>query len=98
MRWKKPRRGKTQTFSVSVDASTKAQLQAAAARHHEGNMSRLFTALAHRLTEEAALGRAWRWYGGPLPTDAENAAIDAWIDRVIERPVQPWVASVERAE
>jgi hypothetical protein len=86
MHSKKTRRGKTLTFSVSVDASTKAQLQAAAARLHEGNMSRLFTAVARRLTEEAAFGRAWRWYGGPLPTDVENAAIDAWIDRVIERP------------
>jgi len=86
MRSKTTRRGKTQTFSVSVDASTKAQLQAAATRLHQGNMSRLFTAVARRLTEEAAFGRGWLWYGGALPTDAENAAIDAWIDRVIEKP------------
>ena len=86
MRAKKTRRGKTQTFSVSVDSSTKAQLQAAAARFHGGNMSRLFTAVARRLTEEAAFGRAWLWYGGPLPTDAENAAVDAWIERVIAKP------------
>lgn len=49
-------------------------------------MSRLFTAVARRLTEDAAFGRAWRWYGGPLPTDAENADVDAWIDRVIDKP------------
>ena len=49
-------------------------------------MSRLFTVVARRLTEEAAFARAWQWYAGPLPTDAENAAVDAWIDRVIEKP------------
>lgn len=78
--------GKTQTFSVSVDASTKAQLKAAADRSHQGNMSKLFTAVARRLTEDAAFERAWSWYGGPLPTVEETAAIDAWIDRVIKKP------------
>ncbi len=45
-------------------------------------MSRLFSALALRLTEEAAFERAWAWYGGPVPTREETREIDAWIDRV----------------
>lgn len=80
------RRGKTLTFSVSVDESTKAQLKAAAERLHQGNMSRLFTAVARRLTEDAAFDQAWIWYGGALPTADETAAIDEWIERVIRRP------------
>lgn len=80
----KKRAGKTETFSVSVDAATKAQLKAAADRLHQGNMSRLFTAVARRLTEDAAFDRAWQWYGGPLPTAEETAAIDEWIDSVVK--------------
>lgn len=80
----KKRAGKTETFSVSVDAATKRQLKAAADRLHQGNMSRLFTAVARRLTEDAAFERAWQWYGGPLPTDEEKAAIDEWIDGVVK--------------
>src|SRR5262245_61196676 len=83
---KRKRAGKTETFSVSVDHATKAQLKAAADRLHGGNMSRLFSAVARRLTEDAAFERAWQWYGGPEPTDDETAAIDAWIDRVIKPP------------
>jgi hypothetical protein len=82
---RKARAGRTRTFSVSVDESTKAQLQAAADRLHHGNMSRLFTAVARRLTEDAAFERAWKWYGGPQPTAEEAAEIDAWIDKVIGR-------------
>lgn len=81
---KKKRAGKTETFSVSVDAATKEQLKAAADRLHQGNMSQLFTAVARRLTEDAAFERAWQWYGGAVPTDEETAAIDAWIDSVIK--------------
>jgi hypothetical protein len=80
------RPGKTETFSVSVDAQTKALLKAAADRWHGGNMSRLFTQLAQRLSAEAAFERAWAWYGGPTPTSAEIAEIDAWIDRVEGKP------------
>lgn len=76
------RAGKTLTFSVSVDAGTKAQLTAAAERWHGGNMSRLFVALARRLSEDAAFEHAWAWYGGPSPTETETQDIDAWIDRV----------------
>lgn len=82
---KKRRAGKTETFSVSVDAATKHQLKAAADRLHDGNMSRLFTAVARRLTEDAAFESAWDWYGGAPPTEEETAAIDEWIDRVIKR-------------
>ncbi len=83
---KRERPGRTKTFSVSVDASTKAQLQAAAERLHQGNMSRLFTAVARRLTEDAAFERAWSWYGGSVPTAEENAAIDEWTEEVIGKP------------
>lgn len=86
MKSRNKRAGKTETFSVSVDTSTRAQLKAAAERLHDGNMSRLFTAVARRLTEDAAFDRAWHWYGGALPTDEETAVIDDWIDRVIKRP------------
>jgi hypothetical protein len=48
-------------------------------------MSQLFTAVARRLTEDAAFERAWNWYGGPLPTADETVAIDEWVDRVIDK-------------
>lgn len=83
---KRKRAGRTRTFSVSVDASTKAQLQAAAERLHKGNMSRLFTAVAQRLTEDAAFEHAWNWYGGAVATADENAVIDEWIESVIGKP------------
>jgi hypothetical protein len=82
----KPRAGRTTTFSVSVDESTKAQLKAAADRLHGGNMSKLFSAVARRLSEDAAFDRAWTWYGGPIPTEVERQSIDAWIDRIVPRP------------
>ena len=82
---RRARAGKTETFSVSVDPETKELLRGAAARWHDGNMSRLFTAVAHRLAEEAAFERAWTWYGGSLPTARETAEIDAWIDRVTKK-------------
>ena len=81
---RKKRAGKTETFSVSVDAATKEQLKAAADRLHNGNMSRLFTAVARRLTEDAAFERAWQWYGGAPPSDEQTAAIDARIDSVVK--------------
>jgi len=79
------RAGKTETFSVSVDAETKALLKAAAARWHGGNMSRLFMAVARHLTADAAFERAWEWYSGPVPTPEETAEIDTWIDRVSKK-------------
>ena len=81
---RKKRAGKTETFSVSVDAATKEQLKAAADRLHNGNMSRLFTAVARRLTEDAAFERAWQWYGGAPPSYYVTSGIDALIDSVVE--------------
>jgi len=74
------RAGKTETFSVSVDIETKRILRHAADRFHDGNMSRLFAAVAMKLDSDEAFTRLWEWYGGPLPTDDERAQIDAELE------------------
>lgn len=78
MKAKKPRRaGATETFSVSVDRSTKARLKALAKANHRGNVSALITELAREGERRAAFERAWAWYGGPEPTREEADALRA---------------------
>jgi len=75
---KKTRRpGSTETFSVSVDHSTKVRLKTLARARHGGNVSALITELALEGERLAAFEAAWRWYGGPEPTADESAALRA---------------------
>ena len=75
---KKSRRaGATATFSVSVDPMTKRRLKSLARGRHGGNVSALITALALEGEKQAAVERAWEWYGGPEPTPRETSALRA---------------------
>ncbi len=83
----KRRAGKTETFSVSVDRTTKRKLKAAAERLHGGNMSALFVSVAAKLEDDEAFEAAWRWYAGPDLTDRQREAIDAELEgRPVPRP------------
>ena len=74
---KKRRAGATETFSISVDRSTKRRLKVLAEEMHAGNVSALITELALEGERRAAFERAWKWYGGPEPSPTESAAIRA---------------------
>lgn len=74
---KRRRSGATETFSVSVDRSTKSRLKTLARVRHGGNVSALITELALEGERQAAFERAWEWYGGPEPTADESAALRA---------------------
>ena len=73
----KRRTGATETIGVSLDAQTKRTLKTLAAERHGGNVSALIAEMTQGAVRQAAFERAWQWYGGPEPTDAERAAIDA---------------------
>jgi hypothetical protein len=74
---KKRRIGATETFSVSVDRSTKRRIKALARVRHAGNVSALITELSLEGERQAAFEQAWKWYGGSEPTLEEAAAIRA---------------------
>lgn len=81
MKSKRPRRsGATETVGVSLDAATKRKLKALAADRHGGNVSALITEMTEEAVRVAAFERAWRWYGGPVMTDATRSEIDAELD------------------
>jgi len=77
---KKRRAGASVTVGVSLDVATKAKLKALAADRHQGNVSALITELAEDAVRKAAFERAWRWYGGLEPSDAERSKIDAQLE------------------
>jgi hypothetical protein len=74
------RTGATETIGVSLDLDTKQKLKALAEERHQGNVSALITELAEAAVRQAAFDRAWAWYGGPEPTAARAAAIDAEME------------------
>jgi hypothetical protein len=77
---RKRRSGATETIGVSIDSETKRQLKALAEEKHHGNVSALITELTELAVRQAAFEKAWRWYGGPDPSDAARAKIDAEIE------------------
>jgi hypothetical protein len=74
------RPGATETIGVSLDADTKRKLKRLAEQKHQGNVSALITEMTEAAVRQAAFERAWRWYGGPLPTAATRAALDAELE------------------
>ncbi|MCK6536479.1 MAG: hypothetical protein L6Q84_26205 [Polyangiaceae bacterium] len=81
MKAKRRRRaGASETIGVSVDAETKRKLKALAQDKHQGNVSALITEMTEDAVRRAAFERAWRWYGGPEPTSAARARIDAELE------------------
>ncbi len=71
------RAGATATIGVSIDPETKRKLKALARARHGGNVSALITDMTEQAIRQEAFEKAWRWYGGPEPSAAECAKIDA---------------------
>ena len=81
MKAKQRRRVTTEAFSVSVDKVTLDRLESLADERYGGNVSALVTELAAEGERKAAFERAWAWYGGPEPTEAEVAKLRAeWAE------------------
>lgn len=80
MKKKRRRPGATDTIGVSVDPETKRALKALAEERHGGNVSALISEMTTDAIRQAAFDRAFRWYGGPEPTDAERAKLDREFD------------------
>jgi hypothetical protein len=80
MKKKRRRPGATETIGVSVDPETKRALRALAEERHGGNVSALISEMTTDAIRQAAFERAWRWYAGPEPTDADRAKLDRELD------------------
>ncbi len=81
MKSKRPRRpGATETIGVSLDAATKRKLKELARQKHHGNVSALITEMTEAAVRQAAFERAWQWYAGPLPSDADRKKIDVELE------------------
>lgn len=78
---RKRRAGATETIGVSLDVETKRKLKALAEEKHQGNVSALITELTEAAVRQAAFERAWRWYGGPDPSDEARAMLDAEMEQ-----------------
>jgi hypothetical protein len=77
---KRRRVGATETIGVSLDPDTKRKLKRLAAEKHQGNVSALISEMTEEADRRAAFERAWQWYGGPEPSDAARATIDAELE------------------
>ena len=75
------RKGKTETFSVSVSAETRRQLKRAADRAYEGNVSALIEAIA----KEAARHEALEWLIDRAPP-IDEAAYNAFLAEMVDAP------------
>src|SRR5688572_20200312 len=70
------RKGRTVTFSVSVDPSTKKLLRDVADRAYRGNVSQLITQIAEQAAREEAAGTLLSLHGRPGMTDEECEAFE----------------------
>jgi hypothetical protein len=80
MNKKRRRSGATETIGVSLDPGTKRALRALADERHGGNVSALISEMTTEAVRQAAFERAWSWYGGPEPTDADRRRLDRKLD------------------
>lgn len=80
MKKKRRRLGATETIGVSLDPGTKRALKALADERHGGNVSAMISEMAAAAVRQAAFEKAWSWYGGPEPTDAERTKLDRELD------------------
>lgn len=83
------RKGKTVTFSVSVDRETKRLLRAIAHRSYRGNVSELITQIAMQAARQEAAAELLRLHGRPVPTDEECEAFEREIARELEAQSKP---------
>ncbi|MBI2892336.1 MAG: hypothetical protein HYY06_02210 [Deltaproteobacteria bacterium] len=77
---RKRRAGATETIGVSLDMETKRKLKELARERHQGNVSALITEMTEAAIRQAAFERAWRWYGGPEPSDGARNEIDRELE------------------
>jgi hypothetical protein len=80
MKKKRRRSGATETIGVSLDVGTKRALKALAEERHGGNVSALISEMTAEAVRQAAFERAWAWYGGPEPTNADRRRLDKEFD------------------
>jgi post-segregation antitoxin (ccd killing protein) len=76
----KARPGKTATFSISVDETTRRILKAEAKRSYGGNVSALVAAIAKEAKRQSALDWLLQRAGSPGITDGQRRAFLAEID------------------
>ena len=74
------RKGRTVTFSVSVDSSTKKLLRDVADRAYRGNVSELITQIAEQAARQESAGRLLALHGRPGMTDEECAAFERELE------------------
>ena len=77
---KRRRSGATETVGVSLDVETKRKLKELAEENHGGNVLALITEMTQEAVRKAAFERAWRWYGGPEPSEQVRAGIHAELE------------------
>ena len=70
------RKGRTVTFSVSVDASTKKLLRDVADRAYRGNVSELITQIAEQAARQEAAAELLALHGRSRMTDEECEAFE----------------------
>jgi len=73
------RKGRTVTFSVSVEPSTRKLLREVADRAYRGNVSELITQIAEQAARQEAAGRLLSLHGRPTVTDEECEAFEREI-------------------
>jgi hypothetical protein len=73
---KRKRKGRTVTFSVSVDPRTKKLLRDVADRAYRGNVSELIAQIAEQAARQEAAARLLALHGRPSLTDAECEAFE----------------------
>jgi hypothetical protein len=70
------RKGKTVTFSVSVDPRTKKLLRDVAERAYRGNVSELIAQIAEQAARQEAAARLLALHGRPSLSDEQCAAFE----------------------
>jgi thioesterase domain-containing protein len=65
------RKGRTVTFSISVDPATKKLLRDVAERSYQGNVSELITQIAEQAARQDAAAELLKLHGRPVMTDEE---------------------------
>jgi thioesterase domain-containing protein len=79
------RKGRTVTFSVSVDPNTRKLLRDVADRAYRGNVSELITQIAEQAARQEAAATLLRLHGRPSMSDEECEAFEREIAAELTR-------------
>lgn len=79
MKKRAKRKGRTVTFSISVDPATKKLLREVAERGYRGNVSELITRMAEQAARQDAAAELLRLHGRPSTSDEECEAFERQI-------------------